>query len=100
MKTILIGNISEISPIEDKKDYTLQNFKLRVQQYDQLTGEPREPVIFPIAAFNKKVKECNVSDFLNKRVKCECFVGSVKRTHEGKEFYNVVLNLNKIEVCQ
>ena len=54
MKTILIGQVTNVKEIETKESYSSQSFNVLVQEYNQATGEKKDPQIFPVKVFNKK----------------------------------------------
>ena len=57
MKTILIGKVAEVKAIETKDNYSSQRITIVVQEFDQATGEAKDPQVFPVTIFNKKIKE-------------------------------------------
>lgn len=98
-KTTIIGVLTEVDQIQTKDNYSSQEARILVQEYDNETGKPRDPQVFPVTFFNKKIKECNPSAMVDKRVKCTAYLKSIMREKEGKTFFNVLLNGNNLELA-
>jgi hypothetical protein len=98
MKTILIGKVTEVKAIETKDSYSSQRITILVQEFDQSTGEAKDPQIFPVTIFNKKIKELAAEQYQGKRVKATCWLRSLTSIKDDKTFYNIVLNCTNIEL--
>ena len=96
-KTTIIGVITEVDPIEKKENYSSQQVRVLVQEYDSETGKPRDPQVFPVTFFNKKIKECAPEQFKDKKVRVTAFLKSVMKEKDGRAFFNVLLNGGSIE---
>lgn len=96
-KTTIIGVITEVDSIETKENYSSQQARVLVQEFDQETGKPRDPQVFPVTFFNKKIKECNPVAFKDKKVRVTAFLKSVKKDTDKGVFFNVLLNGASIE---
>lgn len=96
-KTTIIGVITEVDSIETKENYSSQQARILVQEYDSESGKPREPQVFPVTFFNKKIKECGPAQYLNKKVRCTAFLKSVRKDTDKGVFFNVLLNGASIE---
>ena len=96
-KTTIIGLLTEVDPIETKENYSSQQIRILVQEFDSETGKPREAQVFPITFFNKKIKEFNFTVLKDKKVKCSAYLKSITREKDGKTFFNILLNGSSIE---
>lgn len=96
-KTTIQGVLVEFDPIQAKENYSSQQARILVQEYDSETGKARNPEVYPVTFFNKKIKEVNLPSFINKKVRVTCFLKSVTKEHEGKAFFNILLNGTSIE---
>ena len=98
MKTILIGKVTDIKEIEKKESYSSQSFHILVQEYNQATGEKKDPQIFPVKVFNKKIQELEVKQYEGKIVKATCWLRSLTSVKESGVFFNIALNCTDIEI--
>jgi len=97
MKTIIIGQLTEVMPVEDKGSYKSQRITLVVQEYDRTTGEPLKREVFQPVIFNKLIDSINAKALVDKRVKATCWLRSLESTKEDKTFHNVALNCSDLE---
>ena len=100
MKTILIGKLIDVQEIEVKNNHSQQRCNIFIQEFDPSTGEKKDPQIFPVMFFNKKIKECNPKEFEGKKVKVTCWLRSLASTKEDKTYYNIALNGTNIEIFE
>ena len=98
MKTILIGKVIDVKEIETKDSYSSQSFSILIQEFNQETGEKKDPQNFPVKVFNKKIKEISAKDYEGKRVKATCWLRSLTSIKEDKIFHNIALNCTNIEL--
>ena len=96
-KTTIIGTLTEVDQIETKENYSSQQARILVQEFDSETGKARDPQVFPVTFFNKKIKECGPSAMVNKKVRCTAFLKSVTKSTDKGTFYNVLLNGASLE---
>lgn len=97
MKTIIVGKIDNVQPIQTKENYSSQNFDVIVQDYDPATGEPKPVQIFPITVFNKNIAAIAVEQHVGKRVAVTCWLRSIKNDKTDKVFYNIALNATNVK---
>lgn len=100
MKTLIIGNLTKVEEIKTKDTYSSQNIEITVQEYDTSTGTAKEPQVFPITIFNKKIAELKAPEHLGKNVHASCWLKSLKNDKEGRTFYNVALNCTSLKQVQ
>jgi len=96
MKTTIIGNLTKVEPIQAKETYSSQSIEVTVQEYDHNSGALKEPQIFPITIFNKKIAELNATSLLGQRVLAQCWLKSIKKEKDDKLFYNIALNCTSL----
>lgn len=97
MKTVLVGKIDNVQPIQTKENYSSQNFDVIVQDFDPSTGEPKPVQIFPITVFNKNIAAIAVEEYVGKRVAVTCWLRSIKNDKTDKVFYNIALNATNVK---
>lgn len=97
MKTVLIGTLTEVYPVEVKDTYKSQKVTIVVQEYDRDTGEPKKREIFQPVLFNKHVDSANAKTLEGKRVRATCWLRSYETEKESKTFYNLALNCSEIK---
>ena len=97
MKTIIVGKLTNIEPIQDKGSYKSQRIRIEVQEYDSTTGEPKKHEIFEPVIFNKMIDSINALNFKDKRVRATCWLRSLESSKDEKTFYNIALNCSEIK---
>jgi len=100
MNTILVGKMTDVQEIEVKNNHSQQRCNIFIQEFDQATGEKKDPQIFPVMFFNKKIKECNPKDFEGKKVRVKCWLRSLVSSKDNKTFYNIALNGTSLELAE
>jgi len=100
MKTVIIGNLSKVGEIQTKENYSSQQIEITVQEYDTNNGNAKEPQIFPITIFNKKIAELKAGESLGKNVHATCWLKSIKNDKADKVFYNIALNCTLLKQVQ
>ncbi len=98
MKTTIIGNLTHVGEIQTKESYSSQALEITVQEYDHNSGSAKEPQIFPITIFNKKIAELKPAEMLGKRVVAGCWLKSIKKDKDDKVFYNIALNCTTLAI--
>ena len=96
-KTTIIGTLTEVDAIKTNENHSLQQPRIMVQEFDSETGKAREPQVFPVTFFNKKIKECGPSGMVNKKVRCTAYLKSVMKITDKGTFYNTLLNGASLE---
>jgi hypothetical protein len=96
MKTIIIGKLTEVGSVDVKDNYSAQRITVLVQEFDQTSGDKRDPQVFQGTIFNKKIKELQATDLVGKRVKMTSYLKSLMSSKDGKYFYNIALNVNDL----
>lgn len=98
MKTFIVGTLSKVEPVEVKSNYKQQRIEISIQEFDSQTGQPKELQVFPATIFNKKIDELKAEQYQGLRVKADCFLKSLKSEKDGRTFYNIALNVNKLDL--
>ena len=98
MKVLVIGKLTNVSPVEIKDSYKFQTIQITQLGFDPNTGEPREPEVYEATIFNKKVDELAAEDLIDKPVIATCWTRSIAKEHNGKTFYNIALNCSAIKL--
>ncbi len=96
-KVIIIGTLTEIDVVQTKENYSSQQCRIVVQEFDNETGKPREPQVFPVTFFNKKIKECMPATLVTKKVRCTAYLKSIVKQTDKGVFFNLVLNGSNLE---
>ena len=96
MKVLLTGKIINVGEVEQKDKFKSQRIRLEVLQFDSKTGEKKTSQFFDISLFNNKIEEFKADNFKGQFVSVGCYLRSLPSEHEGKTYYNIVLNGNNI----
>ncbi len=97
MQTFIIGELTEVLPVEVKDNYKSQKITIIVKEFDRNTGEPKAHEVFQATIFNKQIDAINAKNMEGKRVRATMYLRSLTNEKEGKTFYNLALNCVKIE---
>lgn len=97
MQTFIVGELTEVMPVEVKDNYKSQKITIIVKEFDRNTGEPKAHEVFPATIFNKQIDAINAKSMEGKRVRATMYLRSLTNEKDNKTFYNLALNCVKIE---
>jgi len=96
-QTFITGKLTLVEPVETKESYSSQRIEVTVLEFDSTTGQPKEPQVFPLIIFNKKITELAASTKVGQQVMVKAYLRSIKSEKETKTFYNVGLNVAELK---
>jgi len=96
MKTNLDCIITEVQPVEQKETFKVQRVRVEVEQFNATNGDKKPSQFFDISLFNEKIEDFKADNFKGQKVRIGCYLRSLKSEHDGKTYYNIVLNGHSI----
>lgn len=97
MKLQIVGKLSQVGEVQIKENYKFQEIQVSVIEYDRESGDPLPAEIYPALIFNKNIDKLSAKDFAGKMVHTTCWTRSIAKEHDGRTFYNLVLNCSDIK---